>query len=451
MPTADRMNAVTGTAAAHETSSGGSWQAILTGPEGERAAQVIHEISHDLRRVLQTRGAAPELGEPPAADLGGGLAGCALFFHYADQVFPGRDFGEDRDTLIHRMAGAVESTQLTTNLVAGLAGIAWVLAHLQRSTCAAACEYELDELDEVIRRLVAHSPWTARYDLVSGLVGYAVYALERPGRSASLQVTASVLDRLEELVERTPAGTTWYTPPHLIGAAARDVYVRGWYNLGMAHGVSGVIGALARMVVEGADTARAPELLGTTIQWVLSQRLAPGSSSSFPGFIGSGRPTQGCRNAWCYGDAGVAAALLGASAATGTSEWSAIATDVLTRASFRSPDEAGVRDASVCHGAAGLAHIYNRAAQATGEPALLRIAREWYQRVLEHHEPEQGLGGFLYYVPEKSGATWRPVKGFLGGAAGIGLALLAGICAVDPQWDRVLLTNLRPIAIVGEP
>jgi lantibiotic biosynthesis protein len=35
--------------------------------------------------------------------------------------------------------------------------------------------------------------------------------------------------------------------------------------------------------------------------------------------------------------------------------------------------------------------------------------------------------------------TWTGDPGFLTGAAGIGLALLAAVSPVEPEWDRLLL------------
>ena len=37
---------------------------------------------------------------------------------------------------------------------------------------------------------------------------------------------------------------------------------------------------------------------------------------------------------------------------------------------------------------------------------------------------------------------WRDEPGFLTGAAGIGLALLAALFPVEPAWDRVLLASI---------
>jgi lantibiotic biosynthesis protein len=40
--------------------------------------------------------------------------------------------------------------------------------------------------------------------------------------------------------------------------------------------------------------------------------------------------------------------------------------------------------------------------------------------------------------------AWRADPGFLTGSSGVGLALLAAATPVEPEWDRILLTDLGP-------
>jgi hypothetical protein len=101
------------------------------------------------------------------------------------------------------------------------------------------------------------------------------------------------------------------------------------------------------------------------------------------------------------------------------------ATSLATAAAGRSRDETGVVDASVCHGSAGLAHIYHRLHRATGDDAHRSSALGWYAVAVDH--AHAGIGSDL------SLAT---------GAVGVGLALLAGATDVAPDWDRLLLLDL---------
>ena len=91
--------------------------------------------------------------------------------------------------------------------------------------------------------LVEHvglSPWRGHYDLISGLVGFGVYALERLPRAGGRECLERVVARLAETAERRPDGTvTWRTGPDLLIDRELESFREGNFNLGVAHGVPG--------------------------------------------------------------------------------------------------------------------------------------------------------------------------------------------------------------------
>jgi hypothetical protein len=101
-----------------------------------------------------------------------------------------------------------------------------------------------------------------------------------------------------------------------------------------------------------------------------------------------------------------------------------------------------VRDAGLCHGAAGLGHLFNRLYQATGHPELLVVARSWLERALAMRSLDRGVGGFVAWGPDAQGELdWRNDPSLLNGAAGVALALLAATTPIEPAWDRFLLLS----------
>jgi hypothetical protein len=54
-------------------------------------------------------------------------------------------------------------------------------------------------------------------------------------------------------------------------------------------------------------------------------------------------------------------------------------------------------------------------------------------------EPGRGFGGFLVY--RGTGKRCCGERGFLGGSAGVTLALLAATTDIDSAWDRALLLS----------
>jgi hypothetical protein len=136
--------------------------------------------------------------------------------------------------------------------------------------------------------------------------------------------------------------------------------------------------------------------------------------------------------------------LLVAARSVNEREWEREALAIARRAAGRAHDSAGVKDAALCHGAAGLGHIFNRFFQATGEDLFREAACGWFERALEMKRARNGICGFSAYRRERDGKEyWEDEAGILEGAAGIALALLAAATEIEPAWDRMLLLSLR--------
>ena len=157
-------------------------------------------------------------------------------------------------------------------------------------------------------------------------------------------------------------------------------------------------------------------------------------------------------------------ALLAAATEFDNQDWYSLAMELAVSASERPRGFSGVIDAGLCHGAAGLGHVFNRLFQATGEKRLALAAREWFSVALNMparpaapillpqsklfgktmEMPADGIAGFSAWTySEALGWHWIADRGFLTGAAGIGLALMAAIGRHEPTWDRVLLLSSR--------
>jgi lantibiotic modifying enzyme len=418
------------------------WQPLLQDALKDRALESVQAIVDDLAR----------LSPAPAGDpsLASGTAGLALLYGYLAQTQGAPDHAATAVRLLQQATAAVADKPVSASLYSGLAGVGWALAHLRGRLPGLDGEADLAAIDEALLDHLGQSPWQDDYDVISGLVGFGVYALERLPGPAAAACLGRVLDRLAETAEHSVEGATWRTSPALIHLEDRGMFPRGYYNLGLAHGVPGVIALLgqARAAVslpapprgEGRERARA--LQEGAVEWLLARQgtdgfaawLEPGKGAEAPAPLG-----------WCYGDPGVAAALLGAARCVGEPDWEREARAIARRAARRPPEEAGVVDAGLCHGAAGLGQLFNRLFQATGEPGLAEAARFWFDRTLALRQPGQGIGGYRAWAPGDNGAwTWVSDPGLLTGAAGIALALLAAATPLEPSWDRMMLVAIRP-------
>jgi class I lanthipeptide synthase len=421
-----------------------AWRPLLAGAEAERALAVVHEVAADLERGAGDPGLDPSPLRRSQVSVSGGNGSLALFFAYLDQAFPGRGHDDRALDLLDGVIADMGELHVAVGLYSGFPGVAWLVEHLEGKLIGTEGVDPGVEVAEALHDHLGQSPWRRDYDLISGLAGLGVYALERRANRRPEECLERVLARLAETAERRPDGITWLTPPELLTEQVRAVHPAGNYNLGVAHGVPGVIAMLGEACAAGLEGEALPLLEGA-VAWLLAQKLPPQAGSIFPYSVAPGAEPVHTRLAWCYGDLGIAVALLGAARAVGEPAWEREALAVARAAAARPMEESGVVDAGLCHGAAGNAHLFNRLFQASGDPVLEQAARAWLARALDMRQPGQGVGGFLSWIPnEKLALGWRPDPGFLTGSAGIALALLAAATPVEPLWDRLLLASVPP-------
>jgi hypothetical protein len=411
-----------------------SWQPILTGEDAVRTAAAVDAIAEALAGWPAFSG-----DDPFGISLATGEAGLALFFSYLDQARPGAGYDDLVAGRLERAIDRLAASFHRPGLYQGFTGVAWTIEHLRDREDP---DDPNEEIDRAVLDLLARTPWDDDYDLTRGLAGLGAYALERwPGPLATACL-ARTCERLEELAVPQEIGLAWPSSVLDLHPTERSRFPHGMINLGVAHGVPGVLPVLAQAVALGAAPERARGLLRGAVAWMLSRKL-PGGDAVFPDAWGPGAEVRPVRPGWCYGDPGIALALWVTARAAGEPSWEAEALGI-ARAAARRPPEAGVHDACLCHGAAGLGHLFNRLYQGTGDPGLLAAARAWMRRALDLWQPGRGVGGFVTWGPDAAGEMgWRDDPGLLTGAAGVALALLAAVTPLEPAWDRFLL--LSPI------
>jgi len=300
-------------------------------------------------------------------------------------------------------------------------------------------------VDETLCEYLTQSPWPGDYDIVGGLVGFGVYALERLPRPSTITCLKLVIDRLEETAERTAEGITWYPAGVAPGSSTQGI-PNGHYNLGLAHGVPGVIALLGQICGNRDKRLREARqkvrpMLNGAVPWLLAQELARVQSFLWAVAKDVAQPS---RSAWCYGDLGIAVGLLQAARGAREASWEEEALRIARRCAERPAEQCGVVDCGR-HGAAGVGHLFNRLFQASGEKTFKDAARFWFACTLEMRQVDKAIAGLRARRPDldRPGEVgWFADPGILGGAAGIGLALLAATTEIEPSWDRMMLISI---------
>jgi hypothetical protein len=401
-----------------------TWQPVLDGEAAEAALRLARAIALEVAKVT------------------GSAVDRTMFWAYAsnalDEPFAHAAYDAALAELVaHVVAGAPHPTLYNE----GLAGMGWVLAHVTDDS-----DGLLAQIDQVMLAVVSHPSWRGDYDLTQGLVGYGVYFLERLRGAEPADQAREGLERvvahLAATAERTTDGACWFTRPELMQPHIRALWPNGRYDCGVAHGSAGVVAMLARAAALPDPPGAARTLGEDAARWLVARRHAPGAvGGRFPGLVvpdqPPDQPVEPTRSAWCYGDLGVAAALWSAEQHLGIA--GGLARDTALDGIARPSAHCNVEDVALCHGSAGIAHLYNRFYQATRDPAFGEAARQWYAATVIG-ETLEALPGFALW-----GTHWHRL---IDGAMGVGLALFAAATRTQPAWDRIMLCDLptAPVA-----
>jgi len=399
---------------AHRTTA---WTPVLDGALADQARIALANTVDAIAREPIDRGRPDRL---------------VVFWSYALTVFSDARFEEAYALAVERLLADLRP-DANPGLYGGLAGAGWALAHVSEDD---ADDDDGDEvlrwIDEVLLDTLSPGPWHGPYDLIEGLTGIGIYFLERTANGGGGVSARRGLDRvihhLDALAAPTPTGVSFHTRPELLPEWQRPHCPEGQYNCGVAHGVPGVIAFLARVAARDGESSRAASLCHEAMRWLRAQDLGPDPRGRFPAWVAPTRASARTRAAWCYGDPGIAVALWAAALRIGApaDDWHRLALECAARPSTLSD----VADPHLCHGAIGLAHLFNRCYQASGDTRFRDASRTWFAH---------GLA-----MPPTAAPLSATSDDILEGEAGVGLALLAAIRDDEPGWDRLLAADLPP-------
>lgn len=389
-----------------------AWQSVLEGTGAEGARRIAGEVA----TWAEALGSSPMVGLKGDGSLALLLAAC------------------ERPSAADRLETALVSTlaaPATISLFGGLAGASWLLRQLADGDEVAAA---LARFDQALLRHLDVPRWEERHDLMSGLAGVGVMAADRSDPAAA-QLAERVLFHLETTATLTDAGAFWRTSPRFLPERLRRQYPDGLIDMGVAHGVGGVIGMLAQFVAAGIEPVRSRRLLASASAWLIDM-LHGGSSQFYTTWpLDVPRPK---RLGWCNGYSGVAGVLLRAGRALGDAAIETTALGLLRGGASPTAID-GSLDAGFCHGAAGIAQIYRAAHALTGEPSLAEAARRWIDETMRLRVEGAGSAGYRYVRIDEERPRWGDDASLLSGVTGTALVLLSACEPREPEWQRLFV------------
>lgn len=357
-----------------------------------------------------------------------GKTGELLFLTSLEQHFPGLVAFEDIQQHFSAIVKSVPQLPQPLSLAEGVTGVAYVFEHLS------GFQPELrtlnDSFDQLLfTTLTAHSA-TTELELTKGIAGLLLYLYERRDKDFARKAASLLLSELEQrAIWLTDSVCSWPTPQNSMFRLRKNS--PGYeFNLGLAHGMPGIIAALLLWMDDWEFGARAGRLVCGGCDWLFEQQAdAEVLGAYYPELA----QTQVCsRLGWCYGDLGIALLLGKAAVVCQRPRYFALGQQIAAFSAQRFGAAADVTNPALCHGSAGVSLMFQLLDQVYPQTELRTVADFWYQQTFK--DP---MLSCLLHAPSE---TAKYSTGLLNGYAGIGLTMLS---TVTGHTDWVSCLGLR--------
>jgi lantibiotic modifying enzyme len=361
-----------------------------------------------------------------------GLGGFLLYKVILWKHFNKTKYYEDSEKLLNRIFDIIETKENPDlSFCSGLAGVGLLIKYLvENEVFELDHEAILNEFDQSVLYALEYCLHKNDFDLLYGATGLGIYLLERHDSVSYLSQIESIIDALERtsIVENAKRRLDQLEPyePAFVGS-----------NLGLAHGIPAIIIFLSKANTKGIMKEKTERLAREFVSFILSNRNeCDRDISIFPNFVTDHPAHQDrySRLAWCYGDPGVCMGLLYYSETFKDVNVLTFAKNAFIKASGRKQDSEPhpISDPFICHGSAGLAHMFNRAYCQLELGELREASLRWVKETMNFLDDPDYMAGVKRQEERLD---------ILNGVAGTSIVLSGLIMKDAPSWDKYFLLS----------
>lgn len=372
----------------------------------------------------------------------GGLSGIAIFHFYYSHFSKEEENILLGANILENCVDKINIGPISPSFCNGISGFGWTIDHLESENFI---EIDNDSIltsfDTVLKSQMVDGLLHFNYEFMHGATGIALYFLKRFETTKCNELKHKYrknihlfISLLSETAERNGNGITWLS--NLNEDASEPCS-----NLGLSHGITGVIAILTKLVVLKDFHYASKLLLKDSINYLLNtMQKNHDTFSLFPNFMEDETSLyKKSRLGWCYGDLGIGITLLKASKVLNDNNLNKTAIEILIHsANRRTKKETLVHESSFCHGAFGNASMYNFIYNKTGKLLFKETRDFWIKSGINMISPE------LYY-PNKTNviknSNWSKELSLIGGVSGIGLVIMNLLSNKHYTWDECFLIS----------
>lgn len=362
----------------------------------------------------------------------GGSLGLLYYYYYAGEALQDEALYDKADALLEQVFDNLNSDKgqlLGYTFSEGAAGLGYILNNLQQNELLDFdIDTELAGIDRYIFDAAMERIVTTEVDYLHGAMGALHYFSSRAQ-------TPVINQYVNELAEKFCAAAVSHSDGIYFLNSSLERLDRTKIDLGLAHGLSGLL----LLLIDAWPHARDKERLGTVIKegiaFILSKEQPVSAKqdeySFFPFYLELDpyNPFRLDRLAWCYGDLNTVLLLYRAGKLLGTDAYIRTA-DRIGLQSVRRKDERTTlsKDTHFCHGSAGLAQFYKCLYRESENPAYLDAYHYWIGVTMDLIDQE---------IEQKKYAA-NPVS-ILEGWPGVALVLTEYMSDRPMNWAKAFL------------
>ncbi|HRG53770.1 MAG TPA: lanthionine synthetase C family protein [Bacteroidia bacterium] len=373
--------------------------------------------------------------ERKSLSLMSGMMGELLFYYnYCNYIGHISPEIEDRIIFIlNKIISDINNGHIHSSYSGGLAGIRWGIDFLNKREF-----FEIEEddsfnkIDDYLNFEMNRFISMNDYDYLHGSIGIALYFLEKCTEKESYQLYIEnfVKQLISNSISTGEGKIAWksYSPKNKSDE----------FNLGLSHGIPSIIVFLSKCIKKRILKDEISNYLTRSVTFLLDSKLKENQTSLFSHSDTSIKPT---RLAWCYGDLGIASSIWQAGIVLNNEKWKNEAVQImLFNATRKDLEINGVKDAGLCHGTSGIAHIFNRFYKETNKIEFYDAGNYWFNETLKMAKFHDGLASYKTWEIEDG---WQNGYDLLTGICGVGLSLLGCVSndINNLDWDACLMLS----------
>lgn len=289
------------------------------------------------------------------------------------------------------------------------------------------------------------------YDVIQGVSSVGRYILEQLAVPGFYELAQDIASSLVLISKPSLIGGIevpgWHLSPEDILNTYNQVGEKGNFNLGLAHGIPGILAYLSISMLRGVFVEGQEEAIRRIALWVKEKSFIEKETIQWPNWVsfeeevGKIQKKETSRDAWCYGTPGISRALLLAGKALKDENLISFAKTAFRDVFRRTRQEWRIPGPMLCHGISGLLMITREMSLEEGCRDLSEEVKKLEQILLSFYRSESPFGFNDVEPCKKGGYTEVSKTGFLEGSAGALLTLLT-LSTPKPQWHLPLMIHV---------